>query len=87
MLTPMSPGCVFREQDRSMEPPRANETLHELLLRAVERAAAGQEESAARIEQGRDVLVELHGTLERMGRRERAFGNGQPDAKGRSRPG
>ena len=70
-----------------VERPRANDTMHEQLLMAIERAAYAQEESAALIEQGRDVLVALHGTLERMGRRERAFGNGQPDARRRSGPG
>ena len=70
-----------------MERTRASDKLHEQLLSAVERAAYVQEESAALIEQGRDVLRELHGTLERMGRRERAFGNGQRDAERRSGPG
>ena len=70
-----------------MERARASDRMHERLLLAVERAASVQEESAALIEQGRDVLRELHGTLEQEGRRERAFGNGQRDAERRSGPG
>jgi hypothetical protein len=63
-----------------MERPRATTTLHELLLEAVERAAYAQRESASLIEQQRDVLAELHETLAQMGRRGRAYGNGQRDA-------
>jgi hypothetical protein len=68
-----------------VERARASDGMHERLLLAV--AGYVQEESAALIEQGRDVLRELHGTLERMGRCERAFGNGQRDAERRSGPG
>ena len=70
-----------------MEPRHATSSLHELLAEAVERAADAQEESAALIEQQREVLSAVRETLARKGRSEPTFGNGQRDAAGRCTPG
>jgi len=70
-----------------MERRRVGETMHDLLLVAVERAADAQAASATLIEQQQDALVAIHGTLERAEQRRRAYGNRQWDAGQRSQPG